>query len=346
MSSKVLAEDQERIYRSAYFLGRGDAGLSIADDQDAIFYNPAGVALGKGIFKKVVLLSPHVEISDDTRNLYREMVTEDGDKVEAVRSHIGKPQHVGVYNFTGVIFRRAALGFVSAGTTDLLVYKSPDAGALESIKGSFVQTNGVTFSLADSFASDHVYLGTTLKYLQRGQAKVDANVMDADKIQDMKSSDVLGVGYGGGADVGLMLRGKEGRINPSCGATVMNAGGTRFKAANENATALDNLHQTVNIGCAVEPGTKTSRFKLIGDYWDITNQLSNNGFKKTHFGMELSILNLVGFTAGLSQGAPSAGFYLNLYLLRLDAGMYTEEVDDRVGVRPDKRLFVRLMLGF
>lgn len=345
-SQATFAEDQERIWRSSYFLGRGDAGISIADNEDAIFYNPAGIALGKGIYKRIVLVSPHIEISEDTRNVARE-VTQSPDSsgaADIAKEHIGKNQHAGIYNFTGILFRRVAIGVVSSATTDLLVYKSPDAGGLESAKASFVQNNGLTFTLGESLLGDHLQVGTTLKYLQRGQAKFEANVTDIDQVSHLKSSDILGLGYGGGADVGLMLRGGSPRINPSCGLTVMNVGGMTFKAANDGTTALDSLHQVVNVGCAVEPGTKTSHFKLIADYWDLTSALTNDAFKKTHVGGELALGNLMGFTAGLAQGSPSAGFYLDIYLMRLDLGAYTQEVDDRVGVRSDKRYYLRLMM--
>src|SRR5689334_2467079 len=73
---------EDRLYRSAYFLGRGDTGISIADEQDAIFYNPAGIAYGKGIYKKTVLAAPQIEVSESTRDLVRRLGIEESDAVE------------------------------------------------------------------------------------------------------------------------------------------------------------------------------------------------------------------------------------------------------------------------
>jgi hypothetical protein len=55
---------------------------------------------------------------------------------------------------------------------------------------------------------------------------------------------------------------------------------------------------------------------------------------------------MVGMTGGLNQGYPTAGVYLDLYVLRIDLGFYSEEMGDRVGTRPDTRYFLRLKAGF
>ncbi|MCX6128345.1 MAG: hypothetical protein NTX25_04685, partial [Proteobacteria bacterium] len=64
------------IYRSPYYLGRGDTGVATADYQEAIFYNPAGLAQGKGLYKETVLISPSVEVSTKTKDLVRQVLVE------------------------------------------------------------------------------------------------------------------------------------------------------------------------------------------------------------------------------------------------------------------------------
>src|SRR4051812_18693052 len=61
--------DQNRLYRSAYFLGRGDTGIATADNEEAVFYNPPVIAYGKGIYKLTILASPQVEVSQSARDL-------------------------------------------------------------------------------------------------------------------------------------------------------------------------------------------------------------------------------------------------------------------------------------
>lgn len=344
-ASSASADDDQRIYHSAYYLGRGDTGVAVADDQEAIMYNPAGIAQGKGIYKRTILLSPMVEVSDDARNLATELNQDNSDIPAVLRKRVGKNEHIGAYNLTALVLRRAAIGIVSGATTDILIYKSPNNGGLESVDANLRQTNGATFSLAESFLDERILIGGTFKYLQRGQAKFSANVTDADALKDLKASDLYGAGTGASTDLGLMLKGKS-RIEPAFGVVFHNVGGTKFSALSATTPKPDPLKQTVDLGFALQPGTKLSKFRLLGDYWDATNALGTDPYKKMHLGAEISIQDAVGFTAGISQGWSSGGIYIDLYLLRLDAGVYIQEIAERVGVRPDKRLFLRVSAGF
>jgi hypothetical protein len=338
--------DRQRVYRSAHFLGRGDTGIAHADNEDAVFYNPAGIAQGKGIYKRTVLASPHTEFSQATRDLVRQLAFEDADAVDTVKQNIGKSNHASAQNFSGVVLRRAALGAFASASVDMLAFKDPDRGGLETVQASVVENAGVTFSLAESFGKGEYLFGVTGKYMQRGIGEVEASVLDAqtakDQVQD--SEDLVNQGTGGGADLGFMWMPK-GRSNPTMGLTVENAGGTNIIPEQESAIDLD-LKQTVNVGFSVSPGTRFSTFRLLLDYRDATNAIQDNVRKKIHLGSELTVQDYVGFTAGLNQGGNTFGLYTDLYFFRFDAGMYTQEVSERVGKRSDRRYFVQLRVGF
>ncbi|MCX6118235.1 MAG: hypothetical protein NT027_11885 [Proteobacteria bacterium] len=321
VSVAALAEDDQRLYRSAHYLGRGDTGIAVADDHEAIMYNPAGIAQGKGIYKRTILASPMIEFSDDARSLVNELNDKSADTTAILRKRIGKNQHLGLYNLSAIVLRRVAIGVLASGTTDILVYKSPDAGGLEGVDAKIRQTTGVTFSVAESFWNEKLLIGTTLKYLQRGQAQLVANVTDAESL-------------------------KSQRLKPSFGLTVRNVGTTKFTASTSTAPKPDSLKQVVDVGVAIQPGTKVSSFKILADYWDLTSAIYDSPYKKLHLGGELSIKDMLGFTAGISQGWSSAGIYADLYIMRIDGGIYIQEVSDRAGVRPDKRLFLRVSAGF
>lgn len=341
----VAQDNSSKIYRSAYFLGRGDTGVACADNEEAIFYNPAGIAQGKGIYKKTVLVSPHVEVSKATRDLARRLAAEDGDTIDTVRDNVGKPNHVGVNNFTGIILRRAALGAIATSNVDLLAYKSPLDG-LEVVEAKADQTAGMTFTLAEGFFKNQLLLGATGKYLMRGKGEVSAAASEADKVQETMDdqANFMGTGTGGGGDVGLMWI-LGGRVNPSVGLVVNDVGDTKITP--EEPTALDlDVKQTVNLGFSVEPGTKYSKLRLLADYRDALGRTIENPRKKLHLGAELTVLNMIGMTGGLNQGYPTAGLYLDLYVLRFDFGFYSEELGDRVGTRPDTRYFMRIKAGF
>lgn len=344
-SSPIMAEDDQRLYRDAYYLGRGDTGLAIADDQQALMYNPAGLAKGKGIYKRLILLSPAVELSDDARNLVKELQADNADIPAALKKRVGKNEHIGIYNLTALVLRRASIGVFNSQTTDILVHKSPEAGGLEGVKARLITSNGVVFGLAQDFMNQRLLVGGNLKYMHRGEASLEANITDSDSLSNMQSDDLLKQGLGTSMDLGVMYK-IPAKMETSVGATINNVGSTTFSSMTEDSAAPSRLKQVVNLGVAVEPSTKFSRFRLLGEYWDATNVLGISTLKKLHIGAELSIKDIIGFTAGMSGGWTSGGFYLDIYALRLDGGIYIQEMDDRIGVRPDKRLFFRLTTGF
>lgn len=347
-SQAVLAAAKpgdQRIYKSAYFLGRGDTGISTADEEDAVFYNPAGLAMGQGIYKKITLLSPQLEVSKSTRDMVRQLAVEEDDTVDTVLEQVGKPNHAGHQNFTGIILRRAALGVLSSGSLKAIAAKSPEQGGLETIEASAVQNLAGTFSLAEKFFGDALLLGVTAKYLVRGRGHLEVSAAQASQAKEELSdkSKFVSIGEGAGADIGMMLQ-SSGPMRAAFGLTVNDLGDTQIAPQEETDLNLD-LKQTVNFGFSIEPGTQTSKFRLLADYRDALSAVQTNPRLKTHLGAELTVMNAVGITTGLNQGYPCFGVYLDLYFIRMDLGSYTEEISQHAGRRPDTRYFARIRVG-
>lgn len=340
-------ESFNRIYKSAAFLGRGDTGIAVADNEDAIFYNPAGLAHGKGIYKTTVLASPMIEFSENTRSMVREIAADSDKAVDTVLDSVGKPNHVGMSNFTGIVLRRAAIGAVATANADLLAHKSPEQGGLEVIDASADQTIGLTFSLAEGFFNNSLLIGTTGKYLRRGRGELGVSTAETTEIKSKLDdrSQFLGSGEGLGADLGLMLKGGSSKIPLSLGLTVADVGDTAINPSEKTDIELD-VKQTINAGAAIETGTKYSRARFLLDVRDLSGRVITNSRKKIHLGTELEVMGMAGVTGGLYQGYPTAGLYADLYVLRLDFGTYTQEISDRVGSRPDTRYYMRLRAGF
>jgi hypothetical protein len=344
-SAVCNAEELAHTYRSAYLLGRGDTGNALADDEDAIFYNPAGLALGTGVFKRLVLISPMLEASKNTKDLVRQTVVEKSMSVETMRNHTGKPQHVGLYNFTGLILRKAAFGVFTGMGTNVMIFKSKDNGGLETLAMDTQATQGLTLSYADGFWGNRLLAGVTGKYMYRGEGHMTAGIEEAEAMSNLDPSSIVGYGEGMGFDLGLIYRNETKFSTTSVGLQVVDVGDTKFAGKNDS-TAVRPLPQKINLGFAVQTGTQYSRFKLLADYRDILKHEETNMFKRTHLGAEISVANFIGVTGGLNQGGPTAGMYFDMRLLRLDLVAYCEEVGEYAGDRTDLRYAVRIMAGF
>ena len=285
-------------------------------------------------------------MSQATKDLARELSNKNANAVDTVLGHIGKPNHLGVQNFTGVILRRAAIGAIVSSNVDLLAYKSKNQGGLEVVQANADTNIGATFSLADKLFSDSLLVGMTAKYLERGRGAITASAAEIDKVKASLSdkSKFIGMGTGAGADVGLMWK-PVSKMNFSFGLTAHDVGDTKIAPTDTTTLNLD-LKQTVDIGLAIEPTTRSSKARFLLDYHDLQGRIVTNPRKRVHVGAEIVVLDMVGVTGGLNGGYPTVGIYADLYLLRLDMAMYTAEVGERVGTRPDTRYAIRLKAGF
>ncbi len=339
----ALADQFQRIYRSPYFLGRGDTGVAVADNEEAIFYNPAGLAQGSGIFKGLSIFSPGIEISSDTRSLVKDLASsQGGNTISKLTEHIGENQHIGFNNFSGLLFRRAAIGIVTSNETDVLVYKDPKQGGLEAVQADLYSTTGLTFTLADSFYGGKMLLGMTLAYYKRAQAELDLGLLEAQSLND--TSSIFGYGTTSPVTFGAMFL-LPGKNESSIGVTIHNVGDAHVTPDNPDLS-VDNLKQRIDLGYASTSSSKAATARLLVDYIDATSAYSSNVYKKLHVGGEIGLGKRVGLSAGLNQGGPCAGIFIDAWLLRIDSGFYTEELSDKVGLRSDRRYFVRIKAGF
>lgn len=336
--------ENQLIYRSPNALAKGSTGIADTDDHEAIFYNPAGLAQGDGLYKEIVLASPTVVVSSDAKNLVRKLSFEDDDSVQSLRQHVGKNQHISASNFTGFVFRRAALGAVVNTTNNVLISKDPDNNGIETLQANSYNTAAINLALAEKFLNERLFIGANLKYVNRTEAELELNVVDSEGFSDQLESDEIQKQFTGtGADLGLMYR-IPARTTTTFGLRIANVGG--LSLVNQQQGGQNRiLAQTIDLGVSFNFSTKLSSMKFNFDLVDIAGAAEENMFKKIHFGTELKFKNFFGFAGGINQGYGSAGFFVNLYLVRFDLGTYTHEVGSHIGVRPDERYFFRVRVA-
>ena len=123
--------------------------------------------------------------------------------------------------------------------------------------------------------------------------------------------------------------------------TVENVGDTKLTNV-DAAGASKAFLQTVNLGMSYRFEAKLSSMTWAIDYRDILNAVGEHTFKKVHTGLDLTVGSLMGLQAGWNQGYPSAGIFVNFYIVRFDIGGYTQEIGDVPGERPDNRYYLRI----
>ena len=336
-------------FRSARTLGMGGTGVSFVRGLDALYVNPAGIAQSKSLVSEGVLVSPLVTAGEDGMKLYKD-IDAGTDTFDMISKYSNRPQHVGVQNVTGIAFKRAAFGVLQSGTVDAYAGTDPVTGVpAAEVRG--IGRAAASFASARSFFDDSLFLGVTTKMVQKRQLSLQLNAFEAQEQLKGKSSkallnDKVRQGTGVGADFGLLYRVTEMDTKPTLGLVYRNVGLKYGWGVPKGKTAPDAEKPTLDVGFSLEPGTRRSFSRIAFDYVDATNAYKTSAFKKIHAGAELSFQNVMGVMAGVGQGYPSFGAYLNVKILRVEGGVYGEELGEEVGDLRSRRYFGRVSVGW
>jgi hypothetical protein len=114
----------------------------------------------------------------------------------------------------------------------------------------------------------------------------------------------------------------------------------------EGKSAPDAEKQTLDLGLSIEPGTRKSTSRIAVDYRDALGAYETSPYKRIRAGAEISFQNIVGVMGGIGQGYPSFGAFLNIKILRVEGGVYGEELGEEVGDLKSRRYFARVSVGW
>lgn len=340
--------DSAREFRSARFLGMGDAGVALAAGHDSLFYNPAGISDVESIISEIVVLSPMVSVSSSSRRLYNDY-QQNNDFFPLLEGIQSQPQHVSVQNFTGLVFKRAALGTVQKAQVDLKVGPNTETGLL-SAELDVEARAGMLAGFAREFRNKTIHVGIAAKAMQKMQANVLVNALSADDLGDVDTKSLANEyvkrGNGFGADLGFLWIPKT-KNNFRFGLTARNVGTMRYRwpvPATGNAPDPDVAQ--IDVGVAVGPTSNRSRLILAMDLHDALGATKESIYKRIHVGAGLSLRGVVGFMGGFNQGYPTYGGFLNFRLVRCEMGMYSEELGKFPGDLRSQRAYARVIVGW
>lgn len=335
-----------RMYRSGYHLGMGDTGVSFARGADAVFYNPAGMAQDDAIVAEISVLSPQVEFDRNSQSLATKLKDGAGD-LSLVSDVVGKQQFAAVQNYSGFVFNRAAAGVFQRAQVDAFVGTDPLSGLPRAEFGSTIYA-GAHLSYARP-VTDGLFLGLNLKVVQKAETRESVSVVEAQEIANGNVDDYLNKavrrGTGAGADLGVMYKGGK-KTAFALGAVAKNLGLEYHWPVEPGVPPPGAEPPVVDVGLSIEPQTRKSRSRLSVDYRDVFDEQKENAYKRLHIGAEVSFQDVLGGAVGLNQGYLTYSGMVRLWLLRAEAGVFSEEVGTYPGNRQSKRAFGRLSIGW
>lgn len=335
MALPASAEQFSTFYQGARPLGMGGAFTAVADDHNALFYNPAGLTQNTK-WNSLDLINIEAEASAVAFDVYGD-VTKTQTQAEAallIRNNIGEHFRVRADTLPNVIMPNFGMGVIGQVTLDG-EFRNRVSPNIRIVGKADV---GLTASVARKMVGGRLSLGGSARYVRRkGVDKVYTVIEVAggnvDPYADMGAweSDVS-------FDLGAMVR-PPLPFSPVFAITALNITDLDFGLAGE-------VPMQVNLGVAVRPKIGAFTVNLAADYVDLTNNLVNDTDrpKRINLGAEVQLWKFMAVRAGLHQGYLTAGATLDVWVLKLDVATYAEELGAYAGQRDDRRYIARLDL--
>ena len=360
-----------RPFQGVRNLGMGNTGIALSFDENALFYNPAGLASVDTILVGFPILG---EISDDSVSNFNEIrkLVKDGNTADIVALMMGKRVH-----FRNLIDLNVIMPFGEVMTYGVAsgLETQFDLGVRNpvSIELDFgMRVDRITnFGFGMPVARGRWLVGAGVESVQRcdiplktitfGEVLSNTNlsVCDPTKVTSLERAQTYNFGFQRRLETASALK-------MIWGMTAKNIGGLKFKRS-DNATSPADQSPEFSTGLSWQPSWGPVRMLFAIDLRDLTMKhaddtycQSNKGtdciWKRLHIGTEFGFFPIdsgastFAVRAGFNQGYFTYGFELNPFIffrgLNIQYAVYKTETGNKIGDRPDKRRVYQINLGF
>ena len=353
-------------------LGMGNTGIALSFDENALFYNPAGMASVDSILVGFPILN---EVSDDSVSIVNEISKLGGDAKTAdiVALLMGKRVH-----FRNLIDLNLIMPFGELMTFGV-------ASGYETQFDLGVR-NPVSIEIDFGFRLDSISNMGFAMPVARGRWLVGAGVETVErcdiplttatlgnilsntdlsssfgscKLTDLKRAQTFNFGFQRRLETASAMK-------MIWGMSAYNIGGLKFNLS-DNETTPSDQNLELSTGLSWQPAWGPLRMLYAIDLRDLTMKhaddtycQSNKGtdciWKRLHIGTEFGFFPIdsgastFAVRAGFNQGYFTYGFELNPFIffrgLNIQYAVYKTETGDQIGDRPDKRRVLQINLGF
>lgn len=323
------------LYRGARQTAMGGAHVGLADDEQTMWLNPAGLTNLDG--SSFHYLPAFIDVANDTWTAYaNNLSTLSNFTPASIGNFIG-------YNIYGRV--QATPSFVSpnfavGAIVDLQGGMYSKNQVLPEVTMAYQITHGIAVSAAYAFSksrprkNDHKFaIGATAKLLFRkgGYKSVPLVTLMSQTnlytyLDQLAGNYGMGVGMDFGAHYNIPL-GKTSAI--SFGTSFQNAVPTSF-----SVSTADPLQPNWTAGMAFKNTNRSLDFILT---WDMANlDVAGDWRLKSHFGIEIG-LPFMRIFAGVNQVYPTAGVILDIWIAKLTLATYAQELGSVAGQDANRR---------
>lgn len=344
----VMAEPYPYVFRGIRPLGMGNAFTAIADDENAVFYNPAGISkmskLNFGVVNPVVGISDKmVDLMSDAQDINQD---DTGEVADLLRDYIGEHQHFTAALYPYVGFNVADIGVVVAGLAKGMVNADVRDPVWPEAHVEMITDYGVLGGAGLKVPFPKVAglrAGGALKVLSRESLDevYTATDLAASDFSDRLEDDLVS-GSGMALDFGIMYDLRFVPVFDTTAALVV-----------QNIPEMDmddaeDIKTQFHVGLGLQKSLGAFEFLGALDIRDITGNIGEDDDigKRIHLGAELKLPAVLAVRAGFSQGYLSAGATVDIWVVKLDFATYAEEVGAHAGQRMDRRYVMQVTIGW
>jgi hypothetical protein len=334
---------ERSLLRSPEALAMGGAYTAIVEDRDAAFYNPAGVAAYTGLSVHYVDVDPTV--SNWVISGWKTLQNLKNPSGSSLNSLMGQNIYVQGTASTAVL----APGFALIGFYDTQGALYAKNQAFPKIEYGYQTTSGAQaafgYSITDGRKKgrgrhNSEYLnewrfGVGAKYLSRQGGYRLLTASELFTINNTSASSLIGgKGSGYGGDVGVQ---RVQRLNPQTtaywGAAFLNVGDVTFGGG------ASPLRGDLSTGLGLKYKEGVLGVTLAYDIQQLNN--SDSFGKKQNIGARLS-MPLLDLYGGFHQGYLTYGVAFDIWLLRVAATVYREQLGPYPQQDPEDRFALRI----
>ena len=344
----------------------GQAFTAVADDQNALYYNPAGLARLEQFSLELIspILGVNQNLINNTQKVRELTGTSSGNRnkiindLEPILDSISGENH---YLRAGItpsfVMKNFGLGAVLQTEAELV----PHAQVVPTIVDfSFQGDIDLRVGLANQFLGDKLAVGGALAYKERSQILLDnfgffdlTEVSKSEESRKKYVQELLRSGWGVAADAGILFT-PVPTWKPTLGLSVLNIGDVAFRSGGLSAKQINKnssteagtptrIPQSVNLGASVTPTWGKWLVRAAFDYRDANlpipaSQKPSLGFEGGWRGKYVSALA----QTGVSEGYLSGGFELRLFLVNLRYATYVTERGYFPTQAPERRHLVQM----
>ena len=372
ISLQAQTGELRRPFQGVRNLGMGNAGIALSFDENALFYNPAGLV---GVDAIIVGFPFLFEVSEDSVDIVNEISKLDGSSstAEVVELLMGKRVHFRTLTNINVIMpfgELVTLGGASGYELQLdLGVRNPVAIEIDfGLRVDRITNLGFGLPLARG----RWLFGASIESVERcdiplttatiGTVLTNSNLSDVFGTCDfdnLKKAQTFNFGFQRRLESASALK-------MTWGFTANNVGGLKFNRS-DNETSPADQEPEFSTGLSWQPDWGPFRWLFALDLRDLTMKHADDTYcqtkkdtnciiKRLHFGTELGFFPIdsgastFAIRAGYNQGYFTHGLEFNPFIfargLNLQYAVYKTETGNKPGDRPDKRRVFQVNFGF